>query len=139
MSQSVVRLLVVIFPLAYFLSANAAEAQTFSTPWMHATQGLIGQLPWGVLDPQILFLPGSWGQLTAATGNWGGLRSQLAEAGISLFGAYESESAGNPVGGELHKCRYTHNIALGDHTGLRHVTRISRYLLSCFCVRAYRQ
>ena len=90
----------------------AAHAQTFSTPWMHATQG-DWATEWGILDPQILFLPGSWSQLTAATGGWDGARSKLSDAGVSVFGTYQSESAGNPVGGEVHKFRYTHNIALG--------------------------
>ncbi len=41
------------------------------------------------------------------------VRTDLSDAGVSAFGSYESESAGNPVGGEVHKFRYTHNIALG--------------------------
>jgi porin len=91
---------------------TAVQAQTFSTPWMHATQGPWATR-WGVLDPHLLFLPGSWTQLNAATGNWNGVRSDLANAGVSVFGSYESESAGNPLGGQLHKLRYTHNIAMG--------------------------
>jgi porin len=91
---------------------SSAGAQTFSTPWMHATQG-DWATNWGILDPHILFLPGSWTQLTAATGNWDGIRSELAEAGVSAFGTYQSESAGNPVGGESQQFRYTHNIAMG--------------------------
>jgi porin len=91
---------------------SAAQAQTFSTPWMHVTQG-DWATKWGVLDPHILLLPSSWTQLTAATGNWDGLRGDLAEAGVSAFGVYQSESAGNPVGGESQQFRYTHNIALG--------------------------
>ena len=34
--------------------------------------------------------------------------------GSFSFRSYQSESAGNPVGGEVHKFRYTHNIALGS-------------------------
>src|SRR5689334_17565760 len=79
---------------------------------MHSGQG-DWATPWGVIDPRILFFPSFWGQLTGATGNSDGLRSQLSETGISFFGSYESESAGNSVGGDLHKLRYTHNIALG--------------------------
>jgi len=94
------------------LFAARAQAQTFSTPWMHATNDEWAT-EWGILDPQILFLPGSWAQLTAATGDWDGVRSKLSDAGVSVFGSYQSESAGNPVGGEVHKFRYTHNIALG--------------------------
>jgi len=101
-----------IISLLLVFSAAPVQAQTFSTPWMHATQGGWAT-DWGILDPQILFLPGSWAQLTAATGNWGGLRSRLSDTGISVFGAYESETAGNPVGGESQQIRYTHNIAAG--------------------------
>jgi len=113
MSQLILSSLFAGLLLSYVLSAaSSAQAQTFSTPWMHSAQG-DWATPWGVLDPQILFYPPSWGQLTGATGNWDGFRSQLSEAGISAFGSYESESAGNPVGGEDHKFRYTDNIALG--------------------------
>ncbi|MGD0117575.1 MAG: carbohydrate porin [Candidatus Binatus sp.] len=112
MSRSILRSLVASLVLAGVLAAIPAHAQTFSTPWMHATQG-DWATEWGILDPQLLFLPGSWAQLTAATGNWDGIRTDLSDAGISAFGSYQSESAGNPVGGEVHKFRYTHNIALG--------------------------
>ena len=84
---------------------------------MHATQG-DWATEWGVLDPKILFQPGSWTQLNGATGNWNEMRGDLSRAGISFHGSYESESAGNPVGGEVHKFRYTHNIALGIATDL---------------------
>jgi porin len=111
-SHSIFRSLIVAFVLAGVLTAAPARAQTFSTPWMHATnQDWASE--WGVLDPMILFTPESWAQLKGATGGWGGVRSDLSNAGVSLFGSYESESAGNPVGGEVHKFRYTHNIALG--------------------------
>jgi porin len=104
--------------LAIVCGFSLAQAQTFSTPWMHATQGEWAT-NWGVLDPHVLFLPGSWTQLTAATGNWDGVRSDLAEAGVSVFGTYQSESAGNPVGGESQQVRYTHNIAMGVATDLQ--------------------
>ena len=112
MSHSIIRSLILVFVLSGVLSAARAQAQTFSTPWMHATNEDWAS-DWGVLDPQILFSPGSWVELKGATGNWDGVRTDLAHAGISVFGSYESESAGNPVGGELRKLRYTHNIALG--------------------------
>ena len=89
---------------------------------MHATQG-DWATKWGVLDPHILFLPGSWTQLTAATGNWDGIRSDLSEAGVSVFGTYQSESAGNPVGGQSQQFRYTHNIAMGVAMDLHRLTR----------------
>ena len=111
MRGSVTRLLSYSLLACLFLTAPA-QADTFSTPWMHSAQG-DWPTPWGVIDPRILFFPPSWGQLTGATGNWDGLRGQLSEMGVSFFGSYESESAGNPVGGELHKLLYTHNVALG--------------------------
>jgi hypothetical protein len=112
MRQSIRGSLLVVCVIISVPSPTRAQAQTFSTPWMHSAQG-DWATPWGVLDPRILFYPPSWGQLTGATGNWDGLRSQLSETGISFFGSYVSESAGNPVGGEDHKFRYTDNIALG--------------------------
>ena len=112
MSQSIFRSVLAVVVFCGMLSAATAQAQTFSTPWMHSAQG-DWATPWGVLDPRLLFYPPSWGQLTGATGNWDGMRSRLSDAGISAFGSYESESAANPVGGGDHKFRYTHNIAFG--------------------------
>src|SRR5271166_6632411 len=130
------RSLAITLLLAAILPAAAAQAQTFSTPWMHATQGGWAT-PWGILDPQVLFLPGSWTELTAATGNWKGLRSQLANAGISAFGSYESESACNPAGGQVHKCQYTHNIALGVALDLNRLLGLSdTYFLASASERA---
>jgi porin len=91
---------------------------------MHATQGDWAS-KWGILDPKVLFLPGSWAQLTAATGNWDGMRTQLSDAGVSVFGSYQSESAGNPVGGESQQFRYTHNIALGVAADLNQMLGLS--------------
>ena len=129
MSRMILRLLVVSF-LLLSIFPTAGEAQTFSTPWMHATNEDWAS-EWGVLDPMILFAPASWAQLKGATGNWDGLRSDLSEAGISFFGSYESESAGNPVGGEVHKLRYTHNIALGIALDLQKLLGLTdTYLLA---------
>ena len=136
MNRAQGRSLAITLLLAAILPAAAAQAQTFSTPWMHATQGGWAT-PWGILDPQVLFLPGSWTELTAATGNWRGLRSQLANAGISAFGSYESESACNPAGGQVHKCQYTHNIALGVALDLNRLLGLSdTYFLASASERA---
>jgi len=116
-------LALLIAGLAIVCGFSAAQAQTFSTPWMHATQG-DWATKWGILDPHILFLPGAWSQLTAATGDWDGVRSDLSEAGVSVFGTYESESAGNPVGGKSQEFRYTHNIALGVAMDLQRLAGI---------------
>lgn len=114
MSRSILSLLFAGLLLSCTVSSAGAQAesQTFSTPWMHSVAG-DWVTPWGVLDPRVLFYPPSWGKLVGATGDWEGYRSQLSQAGVSLFGSYESESAGNPVGGEDHKFRYTHNIGAG--------------------------
>src|ERR1700719_3824427 len=130
MNRAILRSLVAGWLLAAVLSALPAQAQTFSTPWMHATnQDWASE--WGVLDPMILFAPGSWAQLKGATGNWDGVRTDLSNAGVSLFGSYESESAGNPVGGEVHKFRYTHNIALGIALDLQQLVGLTdTYLLA---------
>jgi porin len=116
MIRSIVRALLIGWVLSCALWSAPpfvfAQAQTYSTPWMHTSEG-DWATEWGVLDPRILFFPPSWGQLTAATGNWDGIRPRLANAGVSIFGSYESESAGNPVGGEVHKLRYTHNVGVG--------------------------
>ena len=55
----------------------------------------------------------------------------MSDQGISVFGSYESESAGNPVGGEDHKFRYTHNLALGIALDLGSLLGLSdTYLLA---------
>lgn len=113
-----------IIGVAIVCGFSASHAQTFSTPWMHATQGEWAT-SWGILDPHILFLPGSWTQLTAATGNWDGIRSDLSEEGVSVFGTYQSESAGNPVGGNSQQFRYTHNLALGVAMDLGRLANVS--------------
>jgi len=118
MSRSILRMLMFGCVLGGALAATSARAQTFSTPWMHVTQG-DWATEWGIIDPRILFLPGSWAQLTAATGNWDGMRSELSNAGVSVFGTYQSESAGNPVGGQSHHVQYTQNIAFGSALDLR--------------------
>jgi porin len=98
--------------LVFSVPIAPAHAQTFSTPWMHTSGG-----PWptssGVLDPRILFFPPSWGQLTAATGNWYGIRSDLSDRGVAFIGSYQSQSAGNPVGGDTQEVQYTQNIGFG--------------------------
>ena len=61
---------------------------------------------WGLLDPR----PGQIqmsGSGSGVDGGWGGLRESLHRDGIDFTGLYMMESAGNPVGGDLHKLRYT--------------------------------
>jgi porin len=41
----------------------------------------------------------SWAQQATMTGDWGGLRTRWADAGVSIFATYGVNLAGNPVGG----------------------------------------
>lgn len=46
------------------------------------------------------------------SGNWGGWRDRLDDAGVRILGDYLTEIAGNPAGGEVRKLTYTHNIGV---------------------------
>ncbi|MGC3988162.1 MAG: carbohydrate porin [Chthoniobacteraceae bacterium] len=48
-----------------------------------------------------------------ATGDWGGLRTQLADKGVSFFGNYNAIVAGNPVGGLKHRTTYADDFYFG--------------------------
>jgi porin len=47
------------------------------------------------------------------TGDWGGLRSDAAQAGYDLRADYVSETLGVPVGGLHHSTRYTQQVRVG--------------------------
>jgi porin len=47
------------------------------------------------------------------TGDWGGLRGKLEDAGIELEAEYTAEMAGNPVGGQGQGFRYAHELDFG--------------------------
>lgn len=47
------------------------------------------------------------------TGDWGGLRSDAAQAGFDIRSDYVSETLGVPVGGLHHSTRYTQQVRLG--------------------------
>ena len=95
----------------------------YTTPWMHAPEFDGG---WGLLNPSNWSDPSEWEGQTALTGGWGGLRQTLHDDGIDFTGLYMMESAGNPIGGDLHKLRYTHDLGtaiyldLGKLLGLKH-------------------
>jgi porin len=46
------------------------------------------------------------------TGDWGGLRDRLKGWGVFPNAAYFADILGNPVGGEIHKVRYAHDIGV---------------------------
>ncbi|WEK44744.1 MAG: carbohydrate porin [Candidatus Sphingomonas colombiensis] len=46
------------------------------------------------------------------TGDWGGARTKLEDAGVTLSAHYWSETAGNPVGGFKQAVRYTQQLDL---------------------------
>jgi porin len=65
-----------------------------------------------------------WLNQDTITGNWGGIRTRLEEAGISLRGHYTSESAYNPSGGQFEAARYTQQFDFGADLDLERLARI---------------
>lgn len=55
----------------------------------------------------------NWLEGPTLTGNWWGLRSEADDAGVSLFGSYTNNIAGNPVGGQSAGFTYTDNLSFG--------------------------
>jgi porin len=93
----------------------AVPVSAYTTPWMHAPEFDGG---WGLLDPSTWSDPNEMERQTALTGGWGGLRRTLHNDGIDFTGLYMMESAGNPIGGTLHKLRYTHDLGLAIYLDL---------------------
>jgi porin len=56
---------------------------------------------------------GDWLKQETMTGDWGGNRTRLEQAGISVRGGYTTESAYNPIGGQFPAARYTQQFDLG--------------------------
>jgi porin len=75
-------------------ASAAANAQTSPPP--HPALGLSDWLDWNGM-----------------TGDWGGLRTQLQDAGIIIRGHYVNEAAGNPAGGREQGGADTGEIMLG--------------------------
>jgi porin len=65
-----------------------------------------------------------WLSRDTMTGNWGGIRTRLERAGISLRGHYVSEIASNPSGGRFRTARYTQQFDFGANLDLHRLARI---------------
>ena len=57
--------------------------------------------------------PAAADDATTLTGNWGGIRSQLIDQGITLTTIYTSEAANNPRGGDEERTAYADEWAFG--------------------------
>lgn len=68
---------------------------------------------WGILSLEGLYGSASLEGQESSIGSWGGLRDRLYRAGIAILGSYESEVAGNPLGGDVHKVRYVESVGVG--------------------------
>jgi len=55
----------------------------------------------------------SWLTQDTATGDWGGLRSRAASAGLTIEGNYQTDLLGNPVGGEKQGFAYAGLAEIG--------------------------
>ncbi len=106
------RWLIVALTIAGILLATTVRGYAEQTPWMHTPEQHFDD-GWGILSLEGLFDSASLEGQDSLTGSWGGWRERLYRAGIAILGSYESETAGNPLGGEVHKVRYTHNVAIG--------------------------
>jgi carbohydrate-selective porin OprB len=65
-----------------------------------------------------------WFDRNTMTGNWGGERTSLEDAGINLRAHFTTESAGNPSGGNYQAVRYTQQIDFGADFDLERLMRI---------------
>jgi porin len=65
-----------------------------------------------------------WFDQDTMTGNWGGERTSLQDAGINLRAHFTTESAGNPSGGNYQAVRYTQQIDFGADFDLGRLMRI---------------
>jgi porin len=65
-----------------------------------------------------------WFDEDTMTGNWGGARSSLQDAGIDLRAHFTTESAGNSSGGNYQAVRYTQQIDFGADFDLDRLMRI---------------
>jgi porin len=54
-----------------------------------------------------------WWNQSTMTGDWGGLRTRLADDGLTIKGQYTGEAAGNPTGGKGQGVRYAQEVMLG--------------------------
>jgi porin len=91
--------------------AAVARATPPGTSWMQPPSTDRSD-SWGVLATGREFGARRLESAQAVTGDWGGARRWLEERGVAVSASYVLESAGNPVGGETHRARYTHNVGL---------------------------
>ena len=66
-----------------------------------------------------------WLGQTTLTGNWGGIRTRLKNAGIDLNAEFLTESADNPIGGRSQAARYTQEIDFGADLDLDRLLAIA--------------
>jgi len=57
--------------------------------------------------------PADWFNRATLTGDWGGVRTTLENAGIRLNVGFTAEGAANPVGGQEQTARYTQEVDFG--------------------------
>ncbi len=86
------KIIAVVF-LVWFTTAMTAAA---------AEGGPVQDISW----------PGSWLAQEKATGDWGGARKTLKDAGITVSSNYSTDIGGNPVGGLYKATRYSGFLSL---------------------------
>ena len=59
------------------------------------------------------------------TGNWGGVRSDLINKGVTPFGNFHTTFLGNPVGGESKGFEYAGQLIVGTEMDLERIAGIN--------------
>jgi len=103
--------------VAAMIAATASALRAEQTPWMHVADEYSGE-NWGIFDLENLWDSGAWQDRHSFTGNWGTLRPELARAGIAVLGSYDTETDGNPVGGDLRKVRLCDTLGIAGFMDL---------------------
>jgi porin len=65
-----------------------------------------------------------WFNQDTMTGNWGGIRTSLEDAGVKLRGHFVTETAYNPTGGKFSAGRYTQQFDFGADLDLNRLVGI---------------
>jgi porin len=97
--------------LLVLVCATVALAKPPGTVWMQAPANERSD-SWGVLAAGKQFGTLRLDAADTLTGDWDGTRGRLEDRGLAVSLSYVLESAGNPVGGEKHRARYTHDVGL---------------------------
>jgi len=82
---------------------------------------LPAQIPLSILEPQEAAandISSAWREGDTATGDWGGIRTTLADHGLEIFGGYTAEVWGNTSGGLKHGTVYTGLLDFGVNLDL---------------------